>query len=88
MRNKEDLKTVRKTVLMTEALSQDIEKEAKERGIKPNAVMNERLKGHTPENSPSNMVKTQNLVNIAVKMLSQYAPEKAKYIERQMNKIW
>lgn len=43
MRKKEELKTVRKTVLITEALSKDIEREAKERGIKPNAVMNERL---------------------------------------------
>ena len=43
VRKKEELKTIRKTVLMTESLSQDIEHEATERGIKPNAVMNERL---------------------------------------------
>lgn len=39
MRNKEDLKTVRKTVLMTEATAADIDNEAERRGIKANAVI-------------------------------------------------
>lgn len=43
MRKKEDLKTVRRTVLMTQSTADDIDREAEERGIKANSVMNERL---------------------------------------------
>lgn len=63
MRKKEELKTVRKTVLMTEALSQDIEHEAKERGIKPNAVMNERLMHCEKSITPSDLVEFQDFSN-------------------------
>lgn len=49
MRKKEDLKTVRKTVLMTAETAKDIEREAEERGVKPNAVMNDRLR-HSKRN--------------------------------------
>lgn len=53
MRKKEDLKTERKTVLMTKALLEDIEQEAVRRGIKANAVMVERLNHPNNDNTPS-----------------------------------
>jgi hypothetical protein len=88
MRKKEELKTERKTVLMTKALLQDIENEAAERGIKPNAVMNERLEHQNRDNTPSKMIQFQNYANEAVKMISKYSKEDAEYLERKANELW
>ncbi len=88
MRNKEDLKTVRKTVLMTEATAKSIELEAAERGIKPNAVMNERLNHSKTDNTPPKMMQFQNFVNEAVKMVAKYSEKDAKILEREANSLW
>lgn len=88
MRKKEEKKTVRKTVLMTETLLQDIENEAKKRGIKPNAVMNERLKHHRNSLDPPLMAKIQDLANHASRVVQENAPKEAKKIQREANEIW
>ena len=88
MRKKEELKTVRKTVLMTEALSKDIEREAKERGIKPNAVMNERLMHCGKNITPSDLVEFQDFANTACKMLGKYSEADAKILERKGAILW
>ncbi len=88
MRNPEDKKSVRKTVLMTENLAQSIEQEAKERGIKPNAVMNERLEHCKNDNKPPKMVEFQDFANEAVKRMKQYSEEDAAYLEKEANKKW
>ena len=88
MRKKEDLKTVRKTVLMTEATANDIEREAKERGIKPNAVMNERLRHSGNDNTPPVMTQFQDYANEAVRMMLKYNEMDAKYLERKANLLW
>ena len=75
MRNKEDLKTVRRTVLM-------------ERGIKANSVMNERLDHPERDNTPAKMVEFQNFANEAVHLLAQHSPDEAKYLETRANKLW
>ena len=88
MRNKEDLKTERKTVLMTKTLAEDIENEAKKRGIKPNAVMNERLKNHKNSLDPPLMAKIQNLANHASRAVQENAPKEAEKIQKEANAIW
>ena len=88
MRNKDDLKTVRKTVLMTEATANSIEREAAERGIKPNAVMNERLNHSKTDNTPPKMMLFQNYANEAVKLLAKYSEEDAKKMEREAHSLW
>lgn len=88
MRNKEDLKTERKTVLMTKALAEDIEYEAKKRGIKPNAVMNERLAHHKNSLDPPLMAKIQNFANHASRAVQANAPEEANKIQKEANEIW
>lgn len=88
MRKKEELKTVRKTVLMTEKLSKDIECEATERGIKPNAVMNERLSHSKNTLAPPIMAKIQNLANHASRIVSEYAPTESDIIQKEANEIW
>lgn len=88
MRNKDDLKTVRKTVLMTEATANSIEREAAERGIKPNAVMNERLNHSKTDNTPPKMMQFQNYANEAVKLLAKYSEEDAKKMEREAHSLW
>lgn len=88
MRNKEDLKTERKTVLMIKALAEDIENEAKKRGIKPNAVMNERLAHHKNSLDPPLMSKIQNFANHASRAVQENAPEEANKIQKEANKIW
>ncbi|MDD6097698.1 MAG: hypothetical protein PUB66_03040 [Oscillospiraceae bacterium] len=88
MRNKEDLKTERKTVLMTKALLEDIEQEAVRRGIKANTVMVERLNHPNTDNTPSKMVEFQNYANEAVKMMTQYSEKDAKYLERKAHELW
>lgn len=88
MRNKEDLKTVRKTVLMTEATADSIEREAAERGMKPNAVMNERLNHSKTYNTPHKMMQFQNYANEAVKLLAKYSEEDAKKMEREAHSLW
>lgn len=88
MRKKEELKTVRKTVLMTESLSQDIENEAKKRGIKPNAVMNERLAHHKNSLDPPLMAKIQDLANHASRAVQINAPGEATKIQKEANEIW
>lgn len=88
MRKKEEKKTVRKTVLMTESLLQDIENEAKKRGIKPNAVMNERLTHHRNSLDPPPMAKIQDLANHASRVVQKNAPKEAKKIQREANEIW
>lgn len=52
MRKPDEKKTVRKTILMTEKTDLDIKREARERGIKANAVMNERLNHSKSDNTP------------------------------------
>lgn len=88
MRKKEELKTVRKTVLMTESLSQDIENEAKKRGIKPNAVMNERLSHHKNSLDPPLMAKIQDFANHASRAVQENAPKEAEKIQKEANAIW
>jgi len=88
MRKKEDLKTVRKTVLMTAETAKDIEREAKERGIKPNAVMNDRLRHNNNGNTPAKMAEFQDYANEAVKALAKYSEAEAKYFERKANLLW
>lgn len=88
MRNKEDLKTERKTVLMTKALLEDIEQEAVRRGIKANTVMVERLNHPNNDNTPFKMVEFQNYANEVVKMMTLYSEEDAKYLERKAHELW
>ena len=88
MRNKEDLKTVRRTVLMTQSTADDIDREAEERGIKANSVMNERLDHPERDNTPAKMVEFQNFANEAVHLLAQHSPDEAKYLETGANKLW
>lgn len=88
MRKKEELKTIRKTVLMTEALFQDIEREANERGIKPNAVMNERLMHGGKGIRPADMVKFQDFKNTACEMLGRYSETDAKILEIMGEELW
>lgn len=88
MRNKEDLKTVRRTVLMTQSTADDIDREAEERGIKANSVMNERLNHPEGDNTPAKMVEFQNFANEAVHLLAQHSPDKARYLETRANKLW
>lgn len=89
MRNPEEKKTVRKTVLMPESLSKDIDEEAKQRGLKPNAVMNERLKHpQRDDNIPSKLAEFQDFANEAVRRMKQYSEEDANYFEKEANKKW
>ena len=88
MRDKSDLKTVRKTVLMTESTAKSIEREAAERGMKPNAVMNERLNHSKTDNTPPKMMQFQNFANEAVKMIAQYSEKDAKILESEANSLW
>lgn len=88
MRKKEDLKTVRKTVLMTAATAKDIDREAEERGIKPNAVMNDRLRHSKSNNTPPMMMQFQDYANEAVRMMKMYNEDDAEYLERKANLLW
>lgn len=88
MRNKEELKTVRKTVLMTESLAKDIEREAQERGIKVNSVMTERLAHHGNSLAPLLMSKIQTFANHASKAVQENAPEEAWKIQKEANELW
>lgn len=88
MRNKEDLKTIRKSVLMTESLSLDINNEAKRRGIKANAVMNERLAHGKNGNTPAKMTRFQDFANEAVRLISKYSEADAETLERMANDLW
>lgn len=88
MRKKEELKTERKTVLMTKALAENIEQEAKERGIKPNAVMNERLMHSRKNVTPSDMVPFQDFVNDACDTLGKYSETDAEILERKGEELW
>ncbi len=88
MRNKEDLKTVLRTVLMTQSTADDIDREAEERGIKANSVMNERLDHPERDNTPAKMVEFQNFANEAVHLLAQHSPDEAKYLETRAKKLW
>lgn len=88
MRNKDDLKTVRKTVLMTQELADDIEREARERGIKPNAVMNERLEHPNRDNTPAKMVEFQNFANYAINIVAKYSVMEARILARKANELW
>ena len=88
MRNKEDLKTVRKTVLMTAETAKDIEREAEERGVKPNAVMNDRLRHSKNDNTPPMMMRFQDYANEAVRMMKKYNEDDAEYLERKANLLW
>lgn len=88
MRSKSDLKTVRKTILMTEDTAKDIEREAKERGVKPNAVMNDRLRHNNNGNTPAKTAEFQDYANEAVKMVAKYSAADAKKLEKEAHKRW
>ena len=88
MRKPEELKTERKTVLMPKALAQDIEQEAAARGIKPNAVMNERLAHSANALDPKLMAHIQNIANTASRIVSEYAPSEAKKMQMEVTKVW
>ena len=88
MRNKEDLKSVHTSISMTQKLSDDIDLEAKELGIKPNAVMNERMQHPERDKTPSRMVEFQNYSNEAVHLLAKYSPDEAAYLETRANRLW
>ena len=87
MRKKEELKTVRKTVLMTESLERDIKQEAEARGIKPNTVMCERL-SHKNGLTPETMGKIQNLTNHASRLVEEYAPQDTDRLNQEANELW
>ena len=86
MRNKEDLKTVRRTVLMTEKTSQSIDQEAIQRGIKPNTVMNERLNHISSAPYPPMMAEFQDFANTAVRMIAHYSEEDANTLEMEAHR--
>ena len=88
MRKKEELKTVRKTVLMTQELADDIECEARKKGIKLNAVMIERLSHVNRDNTPAKMAEFQNFANFAVHMIAKYSEMEARILERKANELW
>ena len=88
MRKPDEKKTIRKTILMTENTDLDIKREAMERGIKANAVMNERLNHSKSDNTPSKMVQFQNYANMAVEMIAAYSEADAKILEEEANKLW
>jgi len=88
MRKPEELKTVRKTVLMSEATANDIEQEAKARGISPNAVMNERLRHRAIDFNPEKLAKFQDFVNHAIRLMALYSTQHAKYLAKEANKLW
>ena len=88
MRKNEELKTERKTVLMTKSLMENIEQEAKERGIKANAVMVERLSHYNSGIPPQVMVKIQNFANHACEAVAAADPRKADAIQKEANKLW
>lgn len=88
LRKPEEKKTIRKTVLMTEALSADIDQEARKRGIKANTVMNERLQHRSTDNSPAKVTQFQDYANEAVKLMMKYSEKDAKILERKANKLW
>lgn len=88
MRNPEDKKTVRKTVLMTESLAKSIDEEAIQRGIKANAVMNERLNHISSGPYPPIMAEFQDFANAAVRMMAQYSEEDAKTLEMEAHRRW
>ena len=88
MRKQEELKTERKTVLMTKALAQDIEREAAARGIKPNAVMNERLAHSANPLNPKLISRIQDIANTASRIVSEYEPSKAEIIQKEVEQIW
>ena len=88
MKNEEDLKSVRTLIAMTEATYNDIAKEASERGIKANAVMNERLEYQNCDKTPSNLVEFQNFANFAVHMIAKYSEMEARILERKANELW
>ena len=88
MRNKEDLKTVRRTCLMTEKTAQSIDQEAIKRGIKPNAVMNDRLNHISSEPHPQIMAEFQDFANTAVRMMAHYSEADANILEKEAHKLW
>ena len=88
MRKKEELKTERKTVLMTKSLMENIEQEALERGIKANAVMVERLSHSESKFTPRDMAKIQTLVNHACELVKEYLPQEADQMQEEANEIW
>lgn len=88
MRNKEDLKTVRRTCLMTEKTAQSIDQEAIQRGIKPNAVMNERLNHISSEPHPPIMAEFQDFANTAVRMMAHYSEADANILEMEAHRRW
>lgn len=88
MRKPEELKTVRKTVLMLEATANDIEQEAKERGISPNAVMNERLRHHNTSITPEKLAKFQDFANHAIRLMAIYSTQRAKTLAKEAHELW
>lgn len=88
MRKKEELKTERKTVLMTKSLMENIEQEALRRGIKANTVMVERLSHSESKLTPQIMVQIQNLANHASSSVKEYSPQDAEQIQKEVDKLW
>lgn len=88
MRKQEELKTERKTVLMTKALALDIEQEAASRGIKTNAVMNERMSHKEHDNTPPKTAQFQDFANEVVRALAKFSEKEAEYFERKANSLW
>lgn len=73
---------------MTEALPQGIEREAKERWIKPNAVMNESHMHCGKSITPSDLMVFQDFANTACKMLGKYFEADAKILEIKGENLW
>ena len=75
-------------MLITKALAQDIEREAEARGIKPNAVMNERLAHSANPLNPKLIACIQDIANTASRIVSDYAPNEAEKIQKEVEQIW
>lgn len=88
MRKPEELKTVRKTVLMSEATANDIEQEAKARGISPNAVMNERLRHYNTSITPDKLARFQDFANHAIRLIALYSKNHARELAKEAHRLW
>lgn len=88
MRNPEEKKTIRKTVLMSEATAKDIEQEATIRGMSPNAIMNERLRHRAIDFNPENLAKFQDFANHAIWLMRFYNKTRADELSMEAHDLW
>lgn len=88
MRSESEKKGKVTSVRLTEEEYLEFEEAAAKEGMTVSTLLRTCAKNRKSLYTPAQKVHTQNIANTAIELAREYSPEKIKFIESEMKKIW